>query len=141
LLSHFLEILNENFKFTRPLTVTAAYLPQDRMIDCELVEFEPFFHQMTLDRVDNPDDKDKAEYVLANTSFGQDGPVVTIPLNRAYYGYKNFLLANKTGQNDYIYNDPQNGYFMKLVNDEIDNMQPDTWYLLPRAFSIKLVPE
>ena len=38
-------------------------------------------------------------------------------------------------------NGQQNGYFMKLVNDEIDNMQSDTWYLLPRAFSIKLVPE
>ena len=135
--------MNENFEFTRPLTVTGAYLLPDREVDGEFFDEEVFFHQMTLDRVDNKDDYDKAEYVIANTSFKEGGSVVKIPRNRPYYADKYAVLGCKTPQNEYKYEDQKNGHFMKLVNNDkrIDNMDPETWYLLPRAYSLTLIPE
>ena len=51
--------LNEKFVFTRPATVTGAYLfPSGKII----------FHQMTLDRVEND------EYILQNTDFKDHSP-------------------------------------------------------------------
>jgi len=50
-------LLNENFIFSRPLTVTGAY----RFPTGEVV-----FHQMTLDRIDN------GEYVLQNSEISVD---------------------------------------------------------------------
>ena len=54
-----LVLLHENFVFSRPLTVTGAYL---------LPNGEVFFHQMTLDRIENN------EYVLQNNQFSVDHP-------------------------------------------------------------------
>ena len=75
--------LNENFKFTRPATVTGAYLPSSGDL---------FFHQMTLDRVENGD------YILQNSDFADHSPgkklfcfqnepllVLRIPLKNPYY--------------------------------------------------------
>ena len=64
-------ILNENFVFSRPLTVTGAILYQN--------ESDPVFHQMTLDRIEN------GEYILQNTQFSADldaGMVLFIFSNR-----------------------------------------------------------
>jgi hypothetical protein len=48
-------LLNENFVFFRPLTVTGAILFKNKS--------EPDFHQMTLDRIEN------GKYILQNTLF------------------------------------------------------------------------
>ena len=51
--------LNEKFSFTRPATVTGAYLyPTGELI----------FHQMTLDRVQND------QYILQNTDLAEHSP-------------------------------------------------------------------
>ncbi|CBY15266.1 unnamed protein product [Oikopleura dioica] len=62
-------ILNENFVFCRPLIVTGAFLLPDDTV-C--------FHQMVLDRVDDLTD----EYVIQNSDFQHDGPVLRIPKTR-----------------------------------------------------------
>ena len=126
-------ILNENFTFTRPLTVTGAYLLTDRVT--------VFFHQMVLDRIDNEFDYNKAEYVIHNTSFAEGGPVLRIPKTRAYYVDESVMRTNKTGPNEFKFYG-QNGDFMWLANEQFGNtMRPNTWYLLPQAYSITLVPE
>ncbi|CAG5081930.1 Oidioi.mRNA.OKI2018_I69.PAR.g9995.t1.cds [Oikopleura dioica] len=62
--------LNEKFAFTRPLTVTGAYL-QNGVVA---------YHQMTVDRVDNN------EYVLQNTDHSSnEPPLIRIPLNNPYF--------------------------------------------------------
>ena len=80
---------------------------------------------MTLDSIDNQDDYDKAEYVIVNTSVQYDQPVVKIPRKRAYYEMD--TEKDFTGKN--------------LVNYETTGMLYGTWYLLPKAFSITLIPE
>ncbi|CBY11116.1 unnamed protein product [Oikopleura dioica] len=120
--------LNENFLFTRPLTVTGAYLLPDHTI---------FFHQMVLDHVDDITD----EYVIQNSSFDHDGPVLRIPKTREYYVNEDVMLQNNTGPGEYKYYG-SNGKFMWLVNEDFGNtMKQKTWYLLPQAFSITLIPE
>ena len=126
-------ILNENFIFTRPLTVTGAYLLPDRVTI--------FFHQMVLDRIDNENDCFNAEYVIHNTSFGHGGPVLKIPKTRAYYVNESIMRNNQTGPNEFKFYGPNPGDFMRLVNEKSGNMQPNTWYLLPQAYSITLTPE
>jgi hypothetical protein len=131
---YFSVILNENFTFIRPLTVTGAYLLTDRVT--------VFFHQMVLDRIDNEFDYNNAEYVIHNTSFAEGGPVLKIPTTRAYYVNESIMRNNKTGQNEFKFYGPNPGDFMWLVNERVGNtMQPKTWYLLPQAYSITLVPE
>ena len=133
-------LLNENFTFTRPLTVTGAYLHPAEYIDGDFFPEEVLFHQMVLDRIDNPTDYDKAEYILHNTSFAQGGPLLKIPKTRAYYVNEFMMQNNQTGRNEFKFYG-QNGEFMWLVNEKFRNMQPKTWYLLPQAYSITLLPE
>jgi hypothetical protein len=129
------------------LTVTCAYLPPDKVIDGKSHPAKRIYHQMTLDRIDNPDDYYNAEYVLANTSIDYGEPVIRIPKTRPYYCRSEaFMYENETGSNEYKYygknaNGEANGDFMWLVNYEIGNMEPDTWYLLPQAYSITLTQE
>jgi len=128
--------LNENFTFTRPVTVTGAYLLPDRFIDGNFFPKEVFFHQMGLDRVyDFTND-----YVVHNTSFDEGGPVLKIPKKNAYYTTNpNMMNLNAAGQ--YKLNG-QNGEEWTLVNENVGNtMKPKTWYLLPQAYSLTLVPE
>ncbi|CBY15000.1 unnamed protein product [Oikopleura dioica] len=61
-------MLNENFVFSRPLSVTGAYFFPTRRIDGIDYAEEVFFHQMTLDRIEN------GEYVLQNTQFSVNHP-------------------------------------------------------------------
>ena len=129
-------LLNENFHFTRPLTVTGAYLLPDRFIDGNFFPEEVFFHQMVLDRVDDSTN----EYVIQNTSFAEGGPVLRIPKKNAYYtSNPNMMNLNDAGQ--YKLNG-QNGEEWSLVNENVRNtMKPKTWYLLPQAYEITLVPK
>ena len=126
-------ILNENFVFTRPLTVTGAFLLPDDTI---------FFHQMVLDRVDDSTD----EYVLQNSSFKHGGPVFRVPKTREYYANEIMMLKNNPAPGEFKYYG-KNGEFMWLVNEDFDSsetyrpMMHDTWYLLPQAYSLTLVPK
>ena len=63
-----LVLLNENYVFSRPLSVTGAYFLPTRRIDGIDYAEEVFFHQMTLDRIEN------GEYVLQNTQFSVNHP-------------------------------------------------------------------
>ena len=117
--------MNENFI----LTVTGAYLLPGRS--------EPFFHQMVLDSIENDDDPNKALYVFHNTSIEHGGSALKIPKSRAYYA-KEYVMQNYKVGNEYKYD--CNGVFMWMVNEKIGNMQPETWYLLPQAYSIILTP-
>jgi hypothetical protein len=122
------------------LTVTGACFLPDRIIDGTHYPAEVFFHQMVLDRIENPADYDKAEYVIRNTSFQHGGPVLKIPKTRAYYVNELMMLNNQTGPNEFKFYGPQPCDFMWLVNEKFGNMQPNTWYLLPQAYSLTLVP-
>jgi len=61
-------MLNENFVFSRPLSVTGAFFLPTRRIDGIDYPEEVFFHQMTLDRIKN------GEYVLQNNQISFDAP-------------------------------------------------------------------
>ncbi|CBY11880.1 unnamed protein product [Oikopleura dioica] len=123
-------MLNENYVFSRPLSVTGAYFLPNRRIDGIDYAEEVFFHQMTLDRIEN------GEYVLQNTQFSVDHPpVIKIKQTRPYYDSSSFVtnLFNQTGDNFY-----DDGVLkMKLVNETLF-MNKNCWYLLPQAYSLKL---
>ena len=91
---------------------------------------------MVLDRVDDQTD----EYIVQNTAFDLDAPVLRIPKSRAYYVTGDVMLKNSFGPGEYKFYGKK-GEFMWLVNERFGNMQPNTWYLLPQAYSITLVPE
>ncbi|CAG5102079.1 Oidioi.mRNA.OKI2018_I69.chr1.g134.t1.cds [Oikopleura dioica] len=115
--------LNEKFIFTRPLTVTGAYLyPSGEIL----------FHQMTLDRIEND------EYMLQNNDFKEHSPVLRIPLKNPYYAaYEYFCdIYFKTQCN--LYEDDE--IKLQIVNDEYGNMDENTWYLLPEAYTLELIP-
>ena len=132
----------------RPLSVTGAFL--ENGIDL-------IFHQMTLDRIEN------GEYVLHNTFFDDDSEtnvsndtavsvlnlktiriirlrilyfktelVIRIRQTKPYYAYDSFISQN----GGTYYNDGK--MKMSLVNEIVGNMNPNTWYLLPQAYSLKL---
>jgi hypothetical protein len=120
-------LLNENFVFTRPLTVTGAFLLADDTI---------FFHQMVLERVDDSTD----EYVIQNTCFKHGGTVLRIPKTRECYVNEQMMLKNNPAPDEFKFYG-KNGEFMWLVNEDFGNtMKQNTWYLLPQAYSITLVP-
>jgi hypothetical protein len=123
------------------LTVTGAYLLPDRIIDGDFFPEEVFFHQMVLDRTENEADYNNSKYVIHNTSFAAGGPVLKIPKTRAYYVNESMMRNNETGPNEFKFYGPNPGDFMWLINERFGNMQPSTWYLLPTAYSITLVPE
>ena len=91
---------------------------------------------MVLDRVDDQTD----EYFVQNTAFDLAAPVLRIPKSRAYYVTGDVMLKNTFGPGEYKFYGKK-GEFMWLVNERFGNMQPNTWYLLPQAYSITLVPE
>jgi hypothetical protein len=126
--------MNENFIFTRPVTVTGAYLLPDRVINGNFFPKEVFFHQMVLDRVDDSTN----EYVIHNTSFNEGGPVLRISKKNGYYGCDQNAKMNNFGQYKLF---GQNGEEWSLVHEIAGNMKPKTWYLLPQAYSIILTPE
>ncbi|CBY10809.1 unnamed protein product [Oikopleura dioica] len=136
--------LNQNFVFSRPLTVTGANL----FSSGELV-----FHQMTLDRIENN------TFIIQNTDFNHS-PVsvsftknsyllknskpkkaIRIGLTNPYYApfhsrYYQMLYdsLNQTGRNFYDDGTIQ----MQLVNESLTYMHNDLWYLLPDAYSLQL---
>ncbi|CBY42953.1 unnamed protein product, partial [Oikopleura dioica] len=123
-------MLNENFVFSRPLSVTGAYFLPTRRIDGIDYPEEVFFHQMTLDRIEN------GEYILQNTQFSVNHPpVIKIKQTRPYYDSSSFVtnLFNQTGDNFF-----DDGVLkMKLVNETLF-MKKNCWFLLPQAYSLTL---
>ena len=109
------------------MTVTGAFILPDDTI---------FFHQMVLDRVDDSTNA----YVIHNTSFHDGGPVLRLPTKNAYYTTNpNMMNLNAAGQYKLKF---QSGEEWTLVNENGKNtMKPKTWYLLPQAYSLTLVPE
>ncbi|CBY36229.1 unnamed protein product [Oikopleura dioica] len=115
--------LNENFVFTRPLTVTGVILFQNEM--------NPTFHQMTLDRIEN------GEYILQNTQFSDEHPaVIRIEQTRPYfhpsYEFVNNLCI-QTQNNIYV----EGNIKLRFVNQN-RLMRYNKWYLLPQAYSLTL---
>ena len=91
---------------------------------------------MVLDRVDDSTN----EYVIHNTSFAEGGAVLRIAKNNAYYTCdQRLMILNAAGE---FKLNGKNGEEWSLVNEFVQNtMKPKTWYLLPQAYSIILVPE
>jgi hypothetical protein len=124
------------------LTVTGAFLLPERVIDGKVFPKEVFFHQMVLDRVDDSTD----EYVIQNSSFEHGGAVVRIPKTREYYASEFMMLQNNPAPGEFKYYGKK-GEFMWLVNEDFDSsetnrpMKQNTWYLLPQAYSLTLVPK
>ena len=102
-------LFHEKFTFTRPLTVTGAYLYLDGSI---------IFHQMVLERIEN------SNYILQNTLIGHSDPLLRIPLKRQYYASYEMMEDCLNCNNDYVYIGPNNE-FCKLVNEHF-NMKPET---------------
>ncbi|CBY13458.1 unnamed protein product [Oikopleura dioica] len=118
-----LVFLNENFVFTRPLTVTGVILFQNEM--------NPHFHQMTLDRIEN------GEYVLQNTQFSVEHPAaIRIEQTRPYfhpsYEFVNNLCI-QTQNNIYV----EGNIKLRFVNQN-RLMRYNKWYLCPQAYSLTL---
>jgi hypothetical protein len=140
--NHISVLLNENFLFIRPLTVTGAFLLPDQVIDGDFFSEEVFFHQMVLDRVDVSTD----EYVLQNSSFEDGGAVLRIPKTREYYVNEDVMLNNNPAPGEFKFYGPK-GEFMWLVNEDFGinethrPMKQNSWYLLPQAYSLNLVPK
>ena len=96
---------------------------------------------MVLDHVDDLTD----EYVIQNTSFEHGGAVLRIPKTREYYAFEYFIRAeakiNSRGEIRYA-GKIKEMQRMRLVNEDFGNtMKQNTWYLLPQAYSLTLVPE
>ena len=118
-----LVLLHEKYSFSRPLTVTAAYLKEDGVV---------FFHQMVLDRIEND------EYILQNNQFRIDGSIIRISRREGYYASYDVIISRyDQNSRDYVYYG-DNNEFMRLVNEKTNNMRIDRWYLLPQAYMIFL---
>ncbi|CBY37225.1 unnamed protein product [Oikopleura dioica] len=121
-------LLNENFIFTRPLTVTGFILFPNKI--------EPTVHQMTLVRIDN------GEYVLENNQITEDFPaVIRIEQTRPYYESYELVdsLCNQTGNNIYV----DGNMKMRLVNHNrlvktVGLMRTNRFYLFPTAYYLTL---
>jgi hypothetical protein len=123
------------------LTVTGALIIPERVIDGVSFPKTFFTHQMVLDSVDDF----KNEYVLQNSLQKHGGAVVRIPKTREYYASESTMMNNCAAAGEFKYYGPK-GEFMWLVNEEFRQdfshrvMKENTWYLLPQAYSLTLVP-
>ena len=86
---------------------------------------------MILDRIEN------SNYILQNTLIGHSTSQLRIPLKRQYYADYDMMEDCFNCYNDYVYYGPNNE-FCELANEEIKNMKPEEWHLLPQAYSITL---
>ena len=80
-------MINENFVFSRPLSVTGAYFLPTRRIDGIDYPEKVFFHQMTLDRIEN------GEYVLQNTQFTDQSSTASGKKWWNFWGSKQFTTG------------------------------------------------
>ena len=142
-----LVLLHENFVFSRPLTVTGAIIVPQKIIDGIDYPEKVFFHQMTLDRIEN------GEYVLQNNQFSDKSStgtfnlfskfkitktiilVIRIKQRYPHYAAEPFVsnLENQTGDNIFI----DGNIKIELVNEQYF-MTRNRWFLLPYAYSLKL---
>ena len=124
-INYFLVLLNENFKFTRPLTVTGAFYRRNQPV---------FFHQMVLDRVESD------HYIVQNNLLKFGGSSLQIPVKQAYYA-ESYMLRNssttRVSLDRYLYEN--DGVKMFLVNENVNDMKFNKWYLIPQAYSFSLV--
>ena len=125
-INYFLVLLNENFKFTRPLTVTGVFYRRNQPV---------FFHQMVLDRVESD------HYIVQNNFLKFGGSSLQIPVKQAYYAESNMLRncssTTRDSMNRYLYEN--DGVKMFLVNENVNDMKYNNWYLIPQAYSFILV--
>ncbi|CBY15893.1 unnamed protein product, partial [Oikopleura dioica] len=123
-------LLHENFVFSRPLSVTGAIIIPHKIIDGIDYPEKVFFHQMTLDRIEN------GEYVLQNNQFSdKSSTVIRIKQRYPHYAAEPFVsnLENQTGDN--IFTD--GNIKIELINEQY-YMTRNRWFLLPYAYSLKL---
>ncbi|CBY14411.1 unnamed protein product [Oikopleura dioica] len=123
-------LLHENFVFSRPLTVTGVIIIPHKIIDGIDYPEKVFFHQMTLDRIEN------GEYVLQNNQFSdKSSTVIRIKQRYPHYEAEPFVsnLENQTGDNIFI----DGNIKIELINEQY-YMPRNRWFLLPYAYSLKL---
>ncbi|CBY12806.1 unnamed protein product [Oikopleura dioica] len=123
-------LLHKNFVCSRPLTVTGAIIIPYKRIDGIDYPEKLFFHQMTLDRIEN------GEYVLQNNQFtDQSSTVIRIKQRYPHYAAEPFVsnLENQTGDNIFI----DGNIKIELINEQY-YMTRNRWFLLPYAYSLKL---
>ncbi|CBY34846.1 unnamed protein product [Oikopleura dioica] len=123
-------LLHKNFVFSRPLTVTGAIIIPHKRIDGIDYPEKLFFHQMTLDRIEN------GEYVLQNNQFtDHSSTVIRIKQRYPHYAAEPFVsnLENQTGDNIFI----DGNIKIELINEQY-YMTRNRWFLLPYAYSLKL---
>ncbi|CBY43091.1 unnamed protein product, partial [Oikopleura dioica] len=123
-------LLHKNFVFSRPLTVTGAIIIPHKRIDGIDYPEKLFFHQMTLDRIEN------GEYVLQNNQFSDpSSTVIRIKQRYPHYAAEPFVsnLENQTGDNIFI----DGNIKIELVNEQY-YMPRNRWFLLPYAYSLNL---
>jgi len=78
-------------------------------------------------------------YVIQNNLPKYGGSSLKIQVNQEYYASADMLTKNPTIRDSsgrYLYEN--NGQKMYLVNEKINDMKLDTFYLLPQAYSFKL---
>ena len=80
-------------------------------------------------------------YVVQNNLLKFGGSSLKIPVSQEYYANANMLTSNTTTTRDsqgrYLYEN--DGQKMYLVNETINDMKFDNWYLLPQAYSFQLI--
>ncbi|CBY20715.1 unnamed protein product [Oikopleura dioica] len=115
-------ILNKNFIFSRPLTVTGAYLVSKGLIK---------FHQMTLDRIE------ECNYVLQNTMLSIDAPILRIKMDNPYYVTPERIYQKLSLKQESLIMLHDN-VSMDMVNENFGEMKKEKCYLLPKAYSLSL---
>lgn len=115
-------ILNKNFIFSRPLTVTGAYLVSKGLIK---------FHQMTLDRIE------ECNYVLQNTMLSIDAPFLRIKMDNPYYVTPERIYQKLSLKQESLIMLHDN-VSMDMVNENFGEMKKEKCYLLPKAYSVSL---
>jgi len=108
------------------LTVTGAYYRRNQQV---------FFHQMVLDRVESD------QYIVQNNLLKFGGSSLQIPVKQAYYAETDLLrncpFTTRDSMDRYLFEN--DGIKMFLVNENVNDMKFNQWYLLPQAYSFILV--
>jgi hypothetical protein len=118
--------LHHNFVFSRPLTVTGAFLSEDGTVS---------LHQMILDKIVN------GHFILQNTDFnqGQESEIKISLKKRFYYEYDIFSGYLDARRKDFFCSLDDNEIL--LTNECHESMNLNEFYLQPEAYSITLTPQ
>ena len=89
---------------------------------------------MVLDRVESD------HYIVQNNLLKFGGSSLQIPVKQAYYA-ESYMLRNssttRVSLDRYLYEN--DGVKMFLVNENVNDMKFNKWYLIPQAYSFSLV--